>query len=540
MIDPATYQRYASDPSAFRAELIIDVDGAPRRFADVMDDWQRDDFAALDPALVRCVGRSDADARMRAYLERGRGHSKTTDLAVTCCWALAFATRPLRGYAFAADKDQASLLLDAIARTVRLNPWLGGLLDLQRSRVVNRAAGHPGAGSSLEIFTSDVASSYGILPDFIIADELTHWQGDGELWHSIISSAAKRAGCLVAVISNAGWVTDWQWPVREAARSSDDWYFSRLDGPRASWLTDRRLDEQRRMLPAIAFARLWLNEWSSGGGDALTEEDIERAFKADLAPMAVRESGWLYCAGLDLGLTRDCAALVVLAAPEGGRAGRIRLAHHKLWRPTLGRKIDLLEVERHVLEVDQLFGLEFCAFDPWQAEHLAQTIEADSDRRRRNQRRVAYSEPFMREVPPVAANLRGQATLLIESFQDARLELFECEPLRSDLGKLRVEEKSYGVRLVSPRDGEGHGDTASAFALALTMAHEVAGKRPVELGPLFGDGIDRADWSQSGWEDWLARRERELQEEYERLAAPSNEFKDAVRDGRARIVQGNH
>ena len=101
-----------------------------------------------------------------------------------------------------------------MATIVRLNPWLGGILDVQKNLVVNIAAGHPGEGGRLDIFTSDVASSWGILPDLIIADELCHWEGDGSLWHSIISSAAKRKNCLLCVISNAGFIDSWQWPVR--------------------------------------------------------------------------------------------------------------------------------------------------------------------------------------------------------------------------------------------------------------------------------------------------------------------------------------
>ena len=219
MISTKLFQTYAADPAAFRADLLVDVDGVVRRFGDAMDPWQRQDFAALDPALMRCNGRGDdADARTRAYLERPRGHSKTTDLAVTCCWALAFATRPIKGYAFAADQDQAGLLKNACDTLIRLNPWLGLILEVQKNQVVNIGNQHPGKGGTLQIFTSDVASSYGILPDLIIADELTHWEGDGSLWHSIISSAAKRSNCLLAVISNAGFVDSWQWAVREAAR----------------------------------------------------------------------------------------------------------------------------------------------------------------------------------------------------------------------------------------------------------------------------------------------------------------------------------
>lgn len=482
MIDSTTFAKYASDPAAFRRDLLIDVSGSVHRLGDVQDDWQDADFRALDPGLMRCNGRTDdPGAKMRAYLERGRGHSKTSDLAVTCCWALAFATRPLRAFAYAADRDQSRLLRDAMQTTIRLNPWLAGILSIEAHKIVNIADGHPGQGGNLKIETSDVASSFGILPDLLIADELCHWSGDGSLWHSLISSAAKRRSCLTVIISNAGFADSWQWHTREAARTDPDWHFSRLDGPQASWLTADRLAEQRRMLPAIAYRRLWGNEWSTGGGDALTPDDIDAAFIDELAPMSGSERGFRFVAGVDLGLKRDCSAVVVLGVPTG-QAGKIRLAHHKLWRPTLGRKIDLIDVELHLAELNKQFRLDRIAFDPWQAESMAQRLEASANRPRApsySGEAIQYQRrrQLMREVPPTPNNLREQATLVIEAFQDRRLQLYDCEPLRRDLHKLRVEERQYGVRLTSPRDGDGHGDTFSAFSLALLPAHQLAGRK---------------------------------------------------------------
>lgn len=491
MITPQKLQTYSQSPAAFREDLLVDVDGSVRRFGEVMDDWQRADFAALDGGLMRCNGRSEAsDAKMRGYLERGRGSSKTTDLSIIVVWALLFATRPLKGYAFAADQDQAKLLKNAVDVLIRLNPWIGEVLEVQKNSVVNKRVGHDGYGATLEVSTSDVASSYGILPDLIVADELTHWQANADqLWNSLISSAAKRSGCMLVVIANAGFEETWQWKLREAIREDEAWYFSRLDGPVASWMSEKTLAEQRRILPGKAFDRLWLNNWTSGLGDAINPEDIAAAFLPELVPQDGKEPGWLYVGGVDLGLTRDCSAFVVLAVPDKGRAGAIRLVHHKLWRPTLGQKMNLLEVESHILEADLRFGLEYIIYDPWQSEHLAQTLEADTNHRRRNQRRAYSAQPWMIELPPTAANQRQQASLMIEFFNDHRIQLYDCEPLRRDLKKLRLEEKTNGsYRLVSPRDGEGHGDTVSAFALALVKAHEVAGSRRFVLTDIGGGG----------------------------------------------------
>jgi len=485
MISPQTYAQYAADPAAFRNSLALDVDGVARHYGDVMDPWQRSDFNDLTPAILQVLDRGDlAHPQLRAYWERGRGHSKTTDIAVVVLNLLTFAPRPLRGYCYAADRDQAALLKDAIHTLVRLNPWIASIIEVQNNQVVNIAKNHPGEGSYLKISTSDVGSSYGILPDFIVCDELTHWSdtagGSGEsLWHSIISSAAKRRNCLLLVIANAGFVDSWQWTIREAIRQDPSWTFSRLDGPQASWITEDRLAEQQRMLPAVAFARLWLNQWSTGGGDALTEADINAAFAPDLQPMTGSQQGYTYVAGVDLGLKRDCSAVVVLAVPK---TGRIHLAHNRLWKPTGGQKINISEIEQHILDLDQAFDIATVAFDPWQAEHMAQRLEALTKHRRRSARHRHWTHPWMREIPPTASNLRQQATLTIECFQDHRFQFYPCEPLRLDLLKLRVEEKSYGFRLTSPRDSEGHGDTFSAFALALLAAHDFAGKTPTIAG----------------------------------------------------------
>ena len=84
MISQKTFAKYAADPAAFRADLIVDVDGLPplrRRDGPVA----AEDFAALDPALTALRRPQDAEPRDRCgpTLNAAEGHSKTTDLAVT-------------------------------------------------------------------------------------------------------------------------------------------------------------------------------------------------------------------------------------------------------------------------------------------------------------------------------------------------------------------------------------------------------------------------------------------------------------------------
>jgi len=488
-VNAGTLTRLASDPREFRKALRIDADGGPRTLEGCLDDWQRRDFEALDTCWSAvATGRGEPRYR-RAWLERPRGHSKTGDLAVMVSWCLFASRRQLAGVAAAADKDQARLLRDAIAKLVNLNGWLGNVLDCQAYRVVNRHT-----GSALEIISSDTASSYGLTPDFLALDEITHWQRR-DLFDSLFSSAAKRANCLVVSICNAGFGDTWQAGLAEAVRSDPAWYVSVLDGPRASWISEKHLAEQRRLLPAIAFERLWLNRWSAGAGDALNESDIAAAITLP-GPLQKPERGWVYYAGLDLGLSRDASALAVVGRhvgyrerlPEPARpklpstieamvdlglietkvdsaaqyrqvngSGRLRLAELRIWRHTGdGERVSITEIEQAILALRERLGIAALAADPWQAALLIE--------------RLRKQGLAVEQVDFTPINLRSMCSATLEAFTEQQLDLYQHDQLLTDLRALRVEERQYGVRLVSPRGPNGHGDSATALSLALHLA----------------------------------------------------------------------
>lgn len=486
-----------SDPSAFRSALLIDTDDGPRPFADCMAPFQITDFAALDAGWKRAVVGKSVKARyQRAWLERPRGHSKSADLGVMAAWALFASRRRLSGIAAAGDQDQARLLRDAIGKLLYINPWLAKVLEVQAYRIVNTRT-----ESVLEIISSDAPTSYGLTPDFVIADEVVHWK-KRDLWDSLISSAAKRSTCMFVSITNAGLSDDWARQAREAVRPDPSWYFSRLEGPVAPWISPELLAEQERLLPSIAYRRLWLNEWTSGGGDALTPEAITAAFVSGLTPQSQAVAGYEYCCGLDLGISRDCSALCVLGVRRTHVGhGTIRLAATKIWRPAKGRKVDLQAVEDELVRLHQLFDFQTVHFDSWQAAHMASRLQSGGlgviahglDRR--------VKLPMV-EVPPTSTNLQRQATALLESFNDHRLELFVDPDLQRDLQRLRVEERSYGFRLTSPRDEHGHGDMGSAFTLALLAASELARTPIVEAG-IRGLDFDFFSGAHAARECWL-------------------------------------
>jgi hypothetical protein len=449
------------DPAAFRTVLCVDTDAGPRRLAEVVDDWQLRDFKALDAGWRYAAHRErGAETISEAYLERPRGHSKTTDLAIMVAWILFASRYQLAGNAAAADKDQARLLRDAVQRLVILNKWLGKYLDVQRYRIVNHYT-----ESELRILTSDGETTMGENPDFIVADELTHWVGvKGEkLWEALYSAAGKRRHCMLVIISNAGLGrgSSWQWRVREDFRLDPRSYFSCLVGPQASWQDRKRLEKQRRRLSTAAFRRLWLNQWTRGEGDALEASDIEAAM-TQKGPMTAEEAKrrpWVFFGGLDLGVKHDHSALVVWASVPGG--GRVRLAECRSWKPQHNDMVDLMAVERAVRETDARYGLCGCAFDPSQAFLMAQ--------------RLAKSGLHMLEVSfQVGKNLDLMARELLRGFRGRSLDLYRDDDLIRDLHRLTILEKRYGFKLEAVSDEHGHADRAIAGVIALPLAMEVA------------------------------------------------------------------
>lgn len=266
-----------------------------------MQPWQAADLQSLDAGWLELAGRQRRrrETIRRAYLERPRGHSKTSDMALQIAWVLLAAQSPVTGLAAAADRDQANFVHDSLVRLARANPE-----SLQRLRFIQHEVRNQQTGSRLEVIASDARGSYGALPDFIVCDELSHWEKP-DLWYSLLSSAAKKQNCMLIVLTNAGWGRGWQWEVREHARTDSRWYFSSLDGPQAPWITEDWLAEQQALLPTPVFERLWLNRWQHSDGNFVTLAEAEACRSEQRAYQLEGSAGRVYVATLDYAEKHD-------------------------------------------------------------------------------------------------------------------------------------------------------------------------------------------------------------------------------------------
>jgi len=261
---------------------------------------------------------------------------------------------------------------------------------------------------------------------------------------SLVGCGEKKH-CMLTIISNAGCGRDrcWQWDVWEAARTESAWYFHRLDGPQATWITADRLAEQKRLLPEFAYNQYWLNVWQAETGSALSEADIRACTVLD-GPTMWREEGLGYGLGVDIGLSRHHAAVVIVGTDFVKR--KIKLVDVIDFAPP----VRVEDVYQSILDARACYKVNFVAADPWQFAHAGQ--------------RLARQGFHVELVKPIGQTLDTQASTILEVFKDRNIELYDDDLLISDLLKLSVVPRSYGYRLVSPETESGHGDRASALA----------------------------------------------------------------------------
>lgn len=457
---------FATDPAAFQEALTIPSAHGTVRFGDVMGDFQRERFASINPALIS-IARGDKPEFGRHWWEATKGASKDSDLAVCLLWLLAFSKRPLTCQVGAADMDQADELRKAAKDILRLNEWLAGRIHLQSMKIVCKAN-----GSECEIIAADVAGSHGARPDVLILNELSHVTKQ-EFAENLMDNAAKVPHGLAVIATNSGFEHTWQASWRKIALDSPRWKTHIYSRP-SPWLDDAEMEEAKLRNSHARYMRLWHGVWASGAGDALDQEDIQAAIFPLLKPTVAPDPNWFYVGGLDLGIKHDHSALVVLGGNR--KTQRIRLAHAQSWipNPETG-KVNLMAVERAVLDAHQRFNMKTCGYDPHQAALMAQRLELQLVR--------------LKEVPFTGAALNLMASTLLDVFRSRRIELFDCPQLISDLRRLTIEEKSYGYRLSATRDDTGHADLATSLAVALPLAVTLLGTTYPYVGAYSGEPI---------------------------------------------------
>lgn len=440
-----------------------------RRWGDAAESWQwKDARELLDPV----------SATPYSFMTRGRGGSKTSDLGgVVVAAMLAQAPPAARLFGLAADRDQGRLLVEAIGGYQARTPELAGALDVGAYRVTGVRG-----GATLDVIAADAPSAWGLLPWFVVIDELCQWAstpGPRLLWEAVTSAVAKVADARMAVLTSAGDPAHWSRKVLEHALTDPLWRVHEVPGP-VPWLDPARLAEQRRRLTESSYRRLFLNEWTAAEDRLVAPDDLAAAAVLDgpLAPVP----GLRYVVGLDVGLVNDATVAAVvhgermLAPDRDGVVGtRIVLDRMAVWSGSSARPVEIADVEAWLDESARAYNRASVVFDPWQAVHLAQRL------RSRGIRIVEFTFS--------AQSVGRLASTLHQLLRSRTISLPDDEELLEELANVRLVERTPGVHRIE-HDPDKHDDRAVALALAAwgALHHGGEGGRQYSL---YGDDPQR-------------------------------------------------
>lgn len=371
--------RSRSSLQGYLDSVVIDSRPDPRLFREVSRPWQQERAARLGPPLESIMGFRPPWIGPRCFWDTmPRGYDKTTGIARLCNWLLAFSKRPLEIDAAAGDEEQAHLLKESMQREADLNPWLGSRLKFGTKRVFGVAT-----GSVLKVLTADAFSSFGLRPDVIVVDEITHWK-KRDLWDALWSAYAKMPGCVVFVLTNAGLLGSWQEDLKLAAQADTaTWKVFEAPGPPhklPTWMRPEDEEAIRRMLPPATARRIIDNEWIDPAEESgyLTRQDVqgceERGREMGLGFQVKGKPGEEYTCVIDYGPKRDRTALGTLHQREDGLVIVDRL---EVWE---GKNFDsgevpLLAVRDWIEQMRKDFGQVHLVMDPHQMLDIAQYYE---------------------------------------------------------------------------------------------------------------------------------------------------------------------
>ncbi len=458
----AKYQAASENNFLFFVKgLAIPAAHGPMLFGDedCMADFQRQAFESIAPAL-HAVKDGKLPSCRRYWWERTKKGSKDADIACCLLWLIAFVDRPFLIQVCAANSDQASIIEDRARAIVHLNPWLNERIEIVERCIRSRKM--PKLVRCDIEATGSAGAAQGPTPDVLVLNELVHvdkWK----VMEAHMNNADGVPRGLAIVATNAGIKGSPAWTWRQRAKVSRAWRTHILSIP-APWHAPTDIAEAKARDPlGSEYRRLWRGQWVSGLGDAVDEDSLEKCFVME-GPHIGRVDGWLYLAGLDLGVSHDHAGLALIGVNV--KECKIAVAYVRGWKPEIhaasgGKKeVDIASVKKECLDIARLFNVGWFGYDPAAGgSFLAQELR---------QKGVP-----MVEAPFNASSLTAMATAFVTAVKDGRLECYDDDEgrVRSDFAKFNIKHTPpSNYKLVATSDSSGHADVGTAIVLALPRA----------------------------------------------------------------------
>lgn len=459
----------ASGVLPYLGEVVINSAGDPKPYREVAEPWQWTLASRLAPAIEAVAGiRKDYKGPRSFWITLPRGHDKTSLIGRLTSWSLAFSRYALRAIAAAADKEQANLILEFMQAEAALNPWLSPLLAFGNWKVTG------GNGSRLKILAADDKSSFGLLEDIQIADELVWWS-KRNLFDTIISGREKRPGSVFIVITNSGTLKSWQHEVFLAAQQDPDWWVYESPGRISNWLRADKIEGIRKLMPAPLARRVFDNVWIDENEDCgfISRRQAEACVDPALSCREQGVRGVKYVAAVDFGIVKDLCVMGVCHMTDDGevvldRMDTIQGSHE--------HRVPIQAVEAWIERVRRDFFSPTLILDLYQMESTAQRFDGLMEVER-------FESRGGKSNYEMAVNLRGMLINKRVRYYEGAGSVVKNgrnHDLVDELAELTIEMKSYGWRI--SHTASGHDDRAVMLAMACLYLAQSRGKTKLALG----------------------------------------------------------
>lgn len=391
------------------------------------------------------------DGPRRHFLTRGRGGSKTTDLAaVSISWLVAEAKPLARAYVVASNAEQGAELIDAASAIILNTPGLSDVLTVEAERIKSAT------GAFVRVMAQSDSGSWGRRDThLLILDEFAQWpetRGAKRVYTAVRTTVQKTPGCRLVILTSAGEPSHWSYEIITLAKRSSDWRVHETPGP-VPWQAKEEIEALRKELRPSEFARLILNQWSEDEDRAISPEDYEKAAgKSSKAPL----QGVRYIITVDIGVRNDATVMVIShtvpedpADPRGPK--RLIVDHVERWKGTRKRPVQLQAVENWLAKTAPKWNRATVYGDPSQFVGTMQNLN------RRGVKAV--------EFPFTTTSVGQVATALVMAFRNHQITVPHTPELREELLRVRLRESSPGVTRLD-HDPTGHDDQAVTIGMA--------------------------------------------------------------------------
>lgn len=478
--------------------VIVDAQPVKGRWKQLAEPWQWEREERIAPALDCLGGLNDGyKGPLSFWNGYSKGHDKTHAAARRICWLLGWSKRRVNCYVCGGDKDQAALVTLAMRGVVQDNPWIASKVK------VTKHGAEGVSGSTLTVMPLEAFTGQGIFPDYLDAEEVTHWQHDAgkAFWDFILESVNKRPLCVMEVNTNAGYQATWQWEERNRISRSKFWsfyeqpYAQRL----ATWMNEEKIADDSQGIEPTEVERLYRNKWVDPGEvrGYLTLAEAEAC--VDHARVEAQSGeGQQYFVIVDYGGSAVDVNKADRCALTVGHVEDVYKIHYgkdlkavfvdprfvvdrmDCWMRSLGERvlIDIPDNDKNARCVEGWLELTCQTFqsiaaivlDPYQLEGLAQKMEKRGRRVIRFEYRAGKNNYRMAQVMKLAVQNRrvcwspGAGLLPELSPTGKRLE---DRTLAQELSKLITVPTSYGYRF----DHESGRHDDRAWTLAAGILH---------------------------------------------------------------------